>query len=190
MPLQTTFADRAAAEAQDQARRTMTPERSLAHELVKMVRNLTITAGLPAHVRPTVWSVPIDLSAQVTVAAAAGPYTAAITYTVPEGMGARIEQYGFNVLDPLYTFNGSILWAFKKNGAFIDQGLTDIAQQRGTMVYPRKTVIILDARDRLQFLVRRAVVAGAPQNVQMGFRGWAWMKRNNFEGTQSSVTAF
>lgn len=161
-----------------------------------MARRLVITAAPPAHVRPTVWSNPIDLSATVSVLGAVSPtYTDVLTFQVPSGYGARIEQYGVDVKDPAYTYDGSLLWAFKKNGTFLDLGMSNWGEQRGTIQYPRKTVIILDSLgnspgDILTFCVRRAVLAVAPQTVVMNFRGWTWRKRNSYEGTQGSVTAY
>lgn len=187
----------AQARARDQADRSPpTESQEMVGSLVKMARRLVITAAPPAHVRPTVWSNPIDLTATVSVPGAVSPtYTDVLTFQVPSGYGARIEQYGVDVQDPAYTYDGSLLWAFKKNGTLIDQGMSNWGEQRGSTQYPRKTVIILDCvgnnpGDILTFSVRRAVLAGAPQNVVMNFRGWTWRKRNSYEGTQGSTTAY
>ncbi len=190
-PLVTQFADVNAFDLNKKARDTPTPTSNLTDALMRMIRNIAITAAPPAHIRPTVWSDPIDLSATVTVPLAVGPYVPAVSFKVPPGRGARIEQYGVNVLDDTYTYNGSILWAFRKNGQrMLDLGMSDWGEQRGSMIFPRKTAIILNEGDYLEFLVRRAVLAAGDQDVQMGFRGWIWRKRNNSEGTQSSVTAY
>ncbi len=163
----------------------------MAAELIRQVRQLSITAAQPAHVRPTVWSDAVDLTATVTVQDTVGAYVSAVEFLVPEGRGCRIEQFGVDVKDPAYTYDGSILWAFKKNNTqLLDQGLSNWGEQKGSIIFPRKTVIVLDEGDLIQMLVRRAVAAGAPQNVAMGFRGWTWRKRNNLTGTQSSVTAY
>lgn len=172
-----------------------TESQEMVGSLVKMARRLVITAAPPAHIRPTVWSNPIDLSARVSVAGAVSPtYTDVLTFRCPEGYGARIEQYGVDVQDPAYGYDGSLLWAFKKNGALIDQGMSEWGDQRGSTQYPRKTVIILDSLvnggDLLTFCVRRAVFAGAPQFVVMNMRGWTWRKRNTYEGTQGATTAY
>lgn len=165
----------------------------LVHALVKASRQLVITAAPPANVRPTVWSEPVDLTTTFVVPAAAGPYQTAITFEVPAGYGARIEQYGVEVDDPAYTYNGDILWGFRKNGRMLDLGMSDWGEQRGSMIYPRKTAINMDSqgnnRDQLQFMVKRAVAGGGTYTVRMNFRGWAWRKRNAYEGTQSAVTA-
>jgi hypothetical protein len=171
--------------------RIPSPERTMAQELIRQVRQLSITAAPPAHIRPTVWSDPVDKVVTTTVLAAVGPYTSAVEFLVPPGRGCRIEQFGVSVQDAAYTYDGSILWAFRKNNSqYLDQGLSDWGEQKGSIVFPRKTVIVLDEGDLIQMMVRRAVVAGAPQTVQMGFRGWTWRKRNNLTGTQSSVTAY
>jgi hypothetical protein len=187
--------DQAQFEARIRAREAgPTPEQLIVNELIRAARKLSITAAPPAHIRPTVWSNPVDLSLAVVVPAAVGQYTNVLTFEVPAGYGARIEQYGVDVQDPAYTYDGSLLWAFTKNGQYLDMGMSHWGEQRGSTIYPRKTVIILDSqgnnRDILRMQVRRAVAAGAPQTVVMNFRGWAWRKRNAFEGTQSSVTAY
>ncbi len=191
-PMVTKFADVAAWDANKRAQSTPTPESRLTDALMRMIRTVSITAAPPAHIRPTVWSDSVDLSATVTVPAAVqAQYVAAVSFKVPPGRGARIEQYGVNVLDEAYTYDGSILWAFRLNGSrYLDMGMSNWGEQRGSMVFPRKTVITLDEGDYIQFLVKRAVVALSEQDVQMGFRGWIWRKRNNSEGTQTSVTAY
>lgn len=158
---------------------------------MNLARRTNITAGMPAHIRPPVWNNPVDVSSTVTVPAAVNDYQVAVTFRIPAGHGLRVEQYGVNVLDPAYTYDGSILWAFRVDGRLLDQGMSDWGEQRGSMIFPRKTTIVEWREEvNVDFMVRRAVVAGAPQNVQMGFRGWTWSKRNNYEGTQSSVTAY
>ncbi len=189
--LLTAFADVSAFDTNKRERDTVTPESKLTDSLMRLIRHVAITAAPPAHIRPTVWSDPVDLSATVTVPAiVSATYTIAVTFKCPPGRGARIEQYGVNVLDDTYTYDGSILWAFRKNGRFLDLGMSNWGEQRGSMVFPRKTAIIMNEGDSLEFLVKRAVAAGGEQDVQMGFRGWIWRKRNNSEGTQSSVTAY
>lgn len=176
--------------AQALRERIPTPERTMAAELIRQVRQLSITAAQPAHVRPTVWSNAIDLTATVSVPAAVGAYVDAVAFEVPEGYGCRIEQYGVDVKDPTYTYDGSILWGFKKNNQLLDQGMSNWGEQKGSIVFPRKTVIILNYGDLLTMCVRRAVAAAGAQNVAMGFRGWTWRLRNTLNGTQSSVTAY
>ncbi len=189
--LTTQFADVYAADQAEIARHTMTPEKGLVDEMVKALRNFNFTVGLPAHIRPHIWSNPVDVSGSVALQAAVSQYQTVATFTCPPGRWARIEQYGVNVLDPTYTYDGSILWAFRgPQGAYLDQGMSNWGEQRGSMVFPRKTFVILQEGQTLDFQVRRAVAAGAPQNVQMGFRGWTWRLRNNYEGTQASVTAY
>lgn len=165
-------------------------ERTMAAELIRQVRQLSITAAPPAHVRPTVWSDALDLVETVVVPAAVNNYVVAVEFLVPEGRGCRIEQFGVNVKDPLYAYDGSILWAFKKNNRLLDQGLSNWGEQKGSIVFPRKTVITLAAGDLIQMCVRRAVAAAGAQTVAMGFRGWTWRMRNTLNGTQSSVTAY
>ena len=186
----TNWADEASAQASEAQQAAPSATKNLVGELLKALRRTNITAGPPAFVRPHIWSDPIDLSATVSVPAAAGPYQIAVQFTVPDGYWARIEQYGVTVQDPTYTYNGSILWAFQVQGAFVPQGLTGWGEQRGSMVFPRKTFILGQQQQIINMLVRRATPVGSAQTVQMGFRGWTWRLRNNYEGTQAGVTAY
>lgn len=162
----------------------------LVNQIVTLVRKTNVTASPPAHLSPTVWSDPIDLSARITVPAAVGVYAPAITFTVPDGRYSRIKYYGVNVLDPAYTYNGSILWRFTINGIPIGDGMSDWGIQRGSIIQPRETYIIVKQADVIRFEVRRAVLALAAQDVDMSITGWTWRLRMNYEGTGASVTAF
>jgi hypothetical protein len=185
------FADVYTADQAEADRKTLTPEKSMAAALVQALRQYNFTVGLPAHIRPHIWSDSIDVSGSVTLGAAVSQYQQVVTFTCPPGRWARIEQYGVNVLDPAYTYDGSILWGFRgPQGRYLDQGMSDWGEQRGSMVFPRKTVIILQEGQKLDFMVKRAAAAAGAQDVQMGFRGWTWRLRNNYEGTQASVTAY
>jgi hypothetical protein len=186
----TQFADLFSAQSAEAQQAAPSATKNLVAELLKALRRSNITAGPPAFVRPHIWSDPIDLSATVVVPAAAGQYQIAVQFVVPDGYWARIEQYGVTVQDAGYTYNGSILWAFQVQGAFVPQGLTGWGEQRGSMVFPRKTFILGEQQQIINMLVKRAVTVGAPQTVQMGFRGWTWRLRNNYEGTQAGVTAY
>lgn len=172
------------------AARKPTAESKLTDALMRMVRTTTITAAPPAHIRPTPFSDALDLSATIVVPNVPGPYTKVITYTVPKGRGGRIEQYGVTVQDPAYTWNGSLLWAFTVNGAFLGNGLSNWGEQRGSSVFPRKTVIFLNFGDIVSFLVRRAVVGTMAETVQMSMRGWTWRTRNTFVYTQASSPTY
>lgn len=158
--------------------------------IMSWLQTANITVSPPAHIRPIIWSQPVDLSARVSVPAAVGNYVTAISFTAPPGRSVRISGYGVEVQDAAYTYDGSILWRLRKNGHPLDDGLSDWGEQRGSLQIPRKTFIILNEDDTVEFQVRRAVVAGAPQNVDMALVGWTWLLRNNYEGTASSVTAF
>lgn len=162
--------------------------RALARVLSQLVQNTNITAGLPAHVQPPLWSDPVDLSARVTVPAAVGQYQNVISYKVPPGRWARISAYGVNVLDPAYTYDGSLLWRITVNGNPVPT-LGDWGIQRGSIVQPRSTVITLREDWILGFDVRRAVVAAGTTAVDMCIIGWAWRYRFNYEGTKNVLTA-
>lgn len=169
------------------------PGARLTDALLNMIRKAVITTAEPAHLASPVWGAPIDLSARVTVPAAVTPYVTVVSFIVPPGRWASIQQYGVNVIDPTYTYDGSLLWRFRVNGLNLGDGLTDWGQQRGSIVNPRnisKSPIILREGWLIEFQVERAVVAAAPQDVEMTFIGHTWRLRNNYEGTAASVTAW
>jgi hypothetical protein len=95
-----------------------------------------------------------------------------------------------NVLDPAYAYTGSILWRFRINGRPVGDGMSDWGIQRGTIFQPRDTFFLLNQEHMIEFQVRRAVIAGAAQDVDMSLQGWTWLLRNTYEGTDISVTAF
>jgi len=161
---------------------TAQPDAVLAR-MIQLLQNTNFTAAEPAFNRPHYYSVPIDLSVRYTVPAAVGSYVAAITYAVPIGRAARISAYGFNVIDPLYTYDGGILFQIAKNGMPVP-GLANIAEQRGTLVLPAETFIIGAEvyNDCFQFMVRRAVAAVAPTDVDLLLRGWTWRPMREKEG--------
>lgn len=182
-------------EAQELAERRHFNQRPDEHDhliatLLNLVKRANITSSPPAHQEPTVWSDPVDLTARVTVPAAVGAYATALTFTCPPGRWARINLYGVSVQDAAYTYNGSILWRFRKNGVNIGDGMSDWGEQRGSIINPRPTFILLQEDDVLEFQVRRAVIALAPQDVDHSLQGWTWRLRNNYEGTAAAVTAF
>lgn len=163
----------------------------LVAKIMNVIRRTNITVSPPAHIKPIVWSEPIDLSARVTLPAAVSPYQTVVTYTAPPGRWARLDAYGVQVLDAAYTYNGSILWRIVKNGfEEIGQGLSNWAEQRGSLVNMRPIYIRVEEDQTIQFQVRRAVAAGAPQDIDMGLTGWQWPLRMNYEGTGAVVTSF
>jgi len=187
----TVSADRDAFDHAQFARNYPTPDVRMSQALLAGLRRMNITAAPPAHIKPSVWSEPIDLSASVALAAAVTPFQTVISFRNPPGRMSRITHYGVNVTNPAYTYDGTILWGWRYNGRLIDQGLTNWGEQRGSMVFLRPTVIIMkDEGALLEFLVRRPAAAGPAYTVQMCMRGWTWRLRNNYVGTQASVTAY
>jgi hypothetical protein len=160
----------------------------LVNKLAGLFQNANITAALPAYNEPTWWSQPLDMSGSVSLAAAQSTYQTVLTYTCPVGLRFRINGYGVNVQDPAYTYNGSILWRIRKNGVDVPF-LADWGQQRGSIVQPRETFIILEPQDIIQFQVRRAVAALASQTVEMTLTGYSWKPRKDYEGYRSAVNA-
>jgi hypothetical protein len=165
-------------------------------KLINALRQTNITAGPPAHIKPTVWSNPVDLSASFSLPAGITPFTTVVSFRCPPGYWTRIESYGMNVRDPAYAYDGNIVWRLLKNGIPIPQGLENITQQRGSIVEQRPVNIILVENgpngqgDVIEFQVSRVAAVGGPQDIEMAFSGWTWRLRNNYEGTQGSVTAY
>lgn len=162
--------------------------RALARVLAQLIQNTNITAALPAHVSPPLWSDPVDLVTRYTLPAAVGPYVPVISYRAPPGRWARIFSYGVDVLDPLFTYDGSILWRLRVNGVDV-QTLADWGDHRGSILLPRQTEIFLREDWLITFEVRRAVVGVGPVDVAMAINGWAWRYRYNYEGTKASLTS-
>jgi len=157
--------------------------------IINFIRRTNITVSPPAHIKPTVWSTAVDLSARLNLAGGVGPYQTVVSFTAEPGRWARIHGFGVEVQDAAFPYDGSILWRLRKNGRPLGDGLSDWGIQRGSVVIPRETFIILEEDDTVDFQVRRAV-AGAAVDVDMALTGWTWRLRNNFEGTAGSVTAF
>jgi len=166
--------------------------KTFAVEMTRALRNTALTAAQPAHAVPDLWSEPVDLQGSVTLQDAADPpgtWQTGIRFIVPPGRWARIEAYGVDVVDPAYTYNGSILWRILVNNSPVNS-LASFGEHRGTLVHPRPTVIIAPQDAIVQFQLRRAVAAVAPQVVNMLLLGWIWRLRNTNEGTAASVTVF
>ena len=162
----------------------------LIQRLVSLFQNTNITASRPAYNDPHQWSTPVDLSAAVSVPAAVGSAIDVITLYAPPGRSIRISGYGVDV-DGAYTYDGSLLWSIKKNGANVES-LGDFAQHRGSVSKPRDTFILLngDDNDQITFSVRRAVAAAGASTVSMCLVGWTFRPRFNYEGTKRGITTF
>lgn len=187
------WADEVAFQEEQAFRNRDTPARRIVAELLQASKRLNITTAPPAHIKPHIWSEPVDQTAQVEIpAGAADAYQTVCSFTTPPGRWARIEHYGVNVVDPAsYAYDGTLLWAFRLRGRMLDLGMSDWGEQRGSMVFMRPVVILMNNEDvTLDFMVRRAVADATAYTVQMGFRGWTYRLRNNYEGTQGSVTAY
>lgn len=163
--------------------------RAFARVLAQLIQNTQITAALPAHVQPPLWSDPVDLSQTFVLPAAAGQYLPVLVYKAPPGRWARINAYGVDVQDPLFTYDGSILWRIRVNGNDV-QTLANWGEHRGSIVQPRTTEIFLREDWQVQFEVKRAVVAALPTTIVMALTGWAWRYRHNYEGTKASITSY
>lgn len=156
--------------------------------LLKMIRSTNITAALPAHSKPMLYSEPVDLSANYTLPAAAGDYVTVLSYKVPSGRWARFDGYGVEV-DGGFTYDGSILWNIQVNGLSVNT-LRDWGQQRGTIAIPRKTFILVKEDQLIEFQVKRASAALDVNVVTMALKGWTWILRKTYDGTKASITAY
>jgi len=157
--------------------------------LSELFRNTAFTAANPAHVQPTVFSNPVDLSSVTTLpAGASATWTNLLTFTVPPGRYCRINGYGFDVRGGAFSYNGDIVWRILVENTAVAT-LESIAEQRGTPVDPRETFFLARDGQKIQFQARRTA-AGGPDDIEAVLTGWTWRLRNNYEGTQASVTAY
>jgi hypothetical protein len=164
--------------------------RALTKELDQWLATATITTTLPAHNAQPYWSLPIDVSSSVTMAAAVqapNVWTTALTYTAPTGWFGRISGYGVNVRDATYTWNSSLIWRILVNGQPVPS-LANWGQQRGTIYQPRETYILVRPEQRLDFQVRRDVTwGGAAQIVEHALVGYSYSPRTQVDGSRSSM---
>jgi hypothetical protein len=160
--------------------------RALADMLAGALQKAYITAAPPAHNEPHWFSTPVDLSGQVTVPAAVGGWQDIASYTVEPGRRAFIRQYGVDVNDPTYTYNGSLLWQITVNGNAVPT-LESFAEHRGAVATPRSTFIRLQEKDIVRLRVMRAVLAAAPQVVYGVLVGWTIRPRRDYDGSLASI---
>lgn len=151
-------------------------------------RRTSIVAALPAHNAPASTSLPIDLSARVTLPAAASDVWApVVNLTLEPGLRAVVNAYGFDINDPAYTYDGSILFRLVLNGNAIPS-LANIKEHRGTVAQPRSTFILLkNAGDLLSLQVRRASAGAGAVTVDGAMVGWTWHPTIATDDSQSSV---
>ncbi len=160
---------------------------ALMKDAIKYLRSTNITASLPMHNKPGLWSDPIDLSDTYAQSGAVADYVNVISFKMPQGRWGRIDGYGFDV-DGHYTYNGDLLWRITVDGLVVPT-LGGWAEHRGTIAIPRKTFIIVEEDQTVMFDVAR-VVAGPAYNIAMAIKGWTWRLRMNYEGTKASVATF
>lgn len=150
--------------------------------IMVLLQNTNFTAALPAFNEPHFWSLPLDLSGRVTLAASVGPWADVVSIgpsgsgaTVELGPGryARVSGYGFAAAS--FGYDGSIAWQVTKNGAPLP-GLENITEQRGTLTLPRETFFLLDGdrEERAALRVRRVVAAGGTTDITGCLKGWTW----------------
>jgi hypothetical protein len=145
-----------------------------------------ITAALPAHNEPHWFSTPVDVSGRVNVPAAVGGWQTICTYKVEAGRKAFIRQYGVDVQDGAYTYNGSLRWQVTVNGVIVPT-LGSFAEHRGAVATPRSTFIKLQEADIVALSVMRAVAAAAPQDVDGVLVGWTIRPRRDYDGALASI---
>lgn len=160
--------------------------RSLIDEVKKVLQRTNLTASLPAHSAPHLWSTPIDLTASTTVPTNATGYASIISYTVPPGRWARFNGYGVDVTTGGYVYDGTLLWTVAVNGLPVPT-LADWGLQRGSVSRPRPTFFIAREGDIVTFQVRRAVAGVSTLAVNMTLTGWTWRPLTNKEGSRASV---
>ncbi len=162
---------------------------AIVDRIAKQARNTNFTASLPAYTTPMYWSNNIDESDTISLGAAVSPFQTVLSYKAPPSRYGLVNAYGYDVQDPAFTYDGSILWRMMLNGQPV-QSLVSFGEHRGSMVLPASTFIIVPMDQELQFQVRRATAAGGDQSIAMKFKGWDWLLRKNDEGTKAGITAF
>lgn len=159
--------------------------------LARVLQNTQMTASQPAYAAPGFWDDPVDRTARVTVPAAVGNYVTALQVQAPPGRWMVIEGYGVNVVNPTnYTYDGSILWRIRQRRRTGPVGnvtdLYDWGEQRGSIVQPRKTIIVLPPDSVVYFDVRRAVL-GTEAQVDHCLVGRLWVAQGDYDGPLSGV---
>jgi len=163
---------------------------ALSAKLARMLRNANVTAALPAHVKPIVWSDPLDVSDRIVLPAAASlNWTTLVGYTIPPGHWGRIDGYGFDIVSGAFTYDGSIAWRVIVNG-LPQNTLNFITEHRGSLLRPREVFIRVEQDFRVELQVRRVTAAGAGTTIDGTLKGWQWRLRNDYEGTRAATTAY
>lgn len=151
-------------------------------KLTKLIQNTNFTAALPAYNEPQYWSQPIDVSNRVTVGTAASTaWTTLSSYKAATGRWARVSGYGINVLNNLYTYNGDLLFRLTLDGNPLPGG-GPFGEQRGTIVQPRRTFVVLQQDQEIRLEVRRAVAGPTAYEVDGCLVGWNWRPLRPLDG--------
>lgn len=158
--------------------------RKLAEVFISELQKGYITAAPPLHNAPHWFSTPIDLSGQLTVSSVT-PWTPLCTYKVEPGRRGFIHQYGVDVLDPSYPYNGVILWRITVNGNPVPT-LEEFAEHRGSLVHPRTTYIRLQEGDVVRLETRRTN-SGSQHVVFGALIGWVGKPRRDYDGSLASL---
>jgi hypothetical protein len=159
---------------------------ALLKQMAYFLATTNFTVALPTHNEPHFWSRPIDLSNTVTIAAAVSPtWTTIVEYEVQDGSAARISGYGVTA-ESGYTYDGSILFRIVVDDAPV--GLSNWAEQRGSVVQPRETFINLPkVGQTVKFQARRAVLAASPTDVTAALVGWTYRPLRRMDGPANST---
>jgi hypothetical protein len=159
--------------------------RLFAQSLAGLLRQVNVVSSLPAYNIPNYWSTPVDVSARISLPLAVDVnWTTIVQFQVPPGRRMRLKFYGFLVNDPLYTYNGDILFRVAKNGIALST-MDNIRELRGTLVQPREVFSVYKEGEIASVQVRRAVVGLAPVNVDASLNGWLWTPKADLDNSET-----
>jgi hypothetical protein len=119
----------------------------------------------------------VQSSARVTIPLAVSTeWTTVTSYQFSSAERGYILGFGYAVDDPLYDYNGSILFRVVIDSQPI-QDFSSLQLQIGTVQAPAPTMFYLQPTNLISLQARRAVVAAADQSVSATFRGIGWPQK-------------
>lgn len=160
--------------------------RKLAERFIIELQKGYITAAPPLHNAPHWFSTPIDISGQTVVPQSVTDWITICDYRVEIGRRGFITQYGIDVLETTYTYNGGLLWRIIVNGNPVPT-LEGFSEHRGSLRNPRNTYIRLLERDIICLQVRRAVASTQQNTVYGALIGWSGRPRRDYDGSLASI---
>jgi hypothetical protein len=144
--------------------------------ILEKIVGLKIKIVEPYHYFPPFYHTPIDMLEHVQLAA--GAVGTVISLRIPQDSMARIRFYGQDITPVVAPLPGTewleVEWTFRVNGAplnYYDRFLG----QRGALIWPAETTIVLDGSDLFEVVARNTAAATA-YYCWASIRGWQWSK--------------